>query len=96
MLYFFKIHNPTLVNRQGNDIGSQYRSAIFYNNNEEKELAKNIINIIDQNEIFPNKIATSLEPLQIFYEAEEYHQKYLEKHPNGYRCHVFNDFKIKF
>lgn len=85
--FFFQIHDPTTLNRQGNDIGTQYRSAIFYCNNEQKEVARNLIQQANNSAIFPDKIVTSLEKFDKFYEAEEYHQNYLANNPNGYNCH---------
>jgi methionine-S-sulfoxide reductase len=85
--YFFRIHDPTTFNRQGNDIGTQYRSAIFYADEVQKETAEKVISEIDQKQIFKSKIQTSLEPLTSFTSAEEYHQKYLQKNPGGYTCH---------
>ncbi len=85
--YFFRIHNPTTLNRQGNDIGESYRSAIFYQNEEEKQLAEAIIKIVDASERWSGKVATTLEPCSKFWAAEEYHQDYLVKNPDGYTCH---------
>ncbi len=85
--FFFKIHNPTTLNQQGNDMGTQYRSVIFYLNDQQKAIATDLIAKADQSGIFPGKIVTALEKLDTFYKAEEYHQDYLEKHPNGYTCH---------
>jgi len=90
--YFFKIHNPTTINRQGNDSGSQYRSAIFYITETQKNIAKDIINKIDNLKVWPSKIVTTVEQAKKFYDAEEYHQKYLEKNPNGYTCHFEREF----
>jgi peptide-methionine (S)-S-oxide reductase len=85
--YFFRIHNPTTVNRQGNDIGSSYRSAIFYQNDEEKSTAQEVINIVDENNRWEGKVVTTLEPCSTFWPAEPEHQDYLVKKPNGYTCH---------
>lgn len=89
--YFFKIHDPTTLNRQGNDIGTQYRSAIFYSSEDEKILAKNVIDSIDSKKLLKGNIKTSLEPLTTFTPAEEYHQDYLQKNPRGYTCHFERD-----
>lgn len=85
--FFFQIHDPTTPNRQGNDRGTQYRSAIFYANNEEKSIAEQVISEVDASGKWPGKVATTLEPLGVFYEGEDYHQDYLQKNPNGYTCH---------
>lgn len=86
--FFFQIHNPTTLNQQGNDRGTSYRSAIFYGNEEEKQEAENFIDIVNASGRFRDPVVTSLEPLDIFYPAEEYHQDYLEKNPGGYTCHA--------
>ena len=93
--YFFRIHNPTTINRQGNDIGSSYRSAIFYQNTEEKQIAEKIIQIVNDSKKWYGIVATSLEPYSKFWKAEEYHQDYLVKKPNGYTCH-FERFDSSF
>jgi len=85
--YFFRIHNPTTVDRQGNDIGSSYRSAIFFQNEEEKTIAKEVIKIVNDSGRWGAKTATTLEPFTKFWDAEPNHQDYLVKHPNGYTCH---------
>jgi len=85
--YFYRIHNPTTVDQQGNDRGSSYRSAIFFQNEEEKQIAKEIIKIVDQSERWGAKVVTTLEPFTKFWPAEDYHQDYLVKNPNGYTCH---------
>jgi peptide-methionine (S)-S-oxide reductase len=86
--FFFQIHNPTTLNRQGNDIGDSYRSAIFYGNGEEKKEAENFIDIVNKSGRWGAPVVTTLEPLGVFYEAEEYHQDYLQKNPGGYTCHA--------
>ena len=85
--YFFRIHNPTTLNRQGNDIGSSYRSAIFFQNEEEKEIAQKMIDIVNRSGRWKAKVVTTLETFKKFWPAEEHHQDYLVKHPNGYTCH---------
>lgn len=85
--YFFRIHNPTTIDRQGNDIGSSYRSAIFYQNEVEKEIALRMINIVDKSNRWQDPVVTALEPYTKAWPAEEYHQDYLVKHPDGYTCH---------
>lgn len=85
--WFFQIHDPTTKNRQGNDIGTQYRSAIFYASPEQKKVAEETIAEINASKIWPGPIVTELSPLGEFWEAEAFHQNYLERYPNGYTCH---------
>ncbi len=85
--FFFQIHDPTTLNQQGNDRGSSYRSAIFYANQAEKSEAEKMIEIVEKSGRWKNKVVTTLEPLEKFYLAEEYHQNYLQKDPQGYTCH---------
>lgn len=85
--YFFTIHDPSTVDRQGNDIGSSYRSALFIQNEQERSDAEEIIAIVDESGRWPGKVVTTLEPFTKFWPAEDYHQDYLVKHPNGYTCH---------
>lgn len=85
--YFFQIHNPTTRNRQGNDIGASYRSAIFFLNEEQKEVAEQLIQEMDASGIWPGKIVTEVVPAGDFWDAEEEHQAYLQKNPYGYTCH---------
>ena len=84
---FFKIHNPRTINQQGNDMGTQYRPAIFYINHDQKQIAQKIIKKIDGSHVWGAPIVTSLEQFSSFYPAEESHQKYLIKNPSGYTCH---------
>ena len=94
--YFFRIHDPTTKNRQGNDIGTQYRSAIFTNDESEKKTIKDLIKKIDDEGAYENPVATTIEKFEGFHEAEDYHQDYLKKNPNGYNCHLLRaDFKFK-
>lgn len=86
--FFFQIHNPTTLNQQGNDHGTSYRSAIFYANEEEKKTAEEFIKIVDDSKRWKDPVVTTLEPLTVFYPAEEYHQDYLQKNPRGYTCHA--------
>ena len=86
--FFFQIHNPTTLNQQGNDIGTSYRSAIFYGNEEEKKEAENFIDIVNKSGRWKDPVVTTLEPLTKFYLAEDYHQDYLQKNPSGYTCHA--------
>lgn len=85
--FFFRIHDPTTLNRQGNDVGTSYRSAIFYATPEEKHDAEEMIELTNQSGLYQGEVATSLEPLTQFWSAEEYHQDYLQKNPGGYTCH---------
>ncbi|SFI27226.1 peptide-methionine (S)-S-oxide reductase MsrA [Halpernia frigidisoli] len=85
--YFFRIHNPTTIDQQGNDKGSSYRSAIFYQNDEEKETAQEVIDIVDKSNKWKADAVTTLEPYSTFWQAEPEHQDYLLKQPNGYTCH---------
>ena len=89
--YFFRLHDPTTLNRQGNDRGTQYRSAIFYNYPEQKKLAEKIKNEIDLSKKWKNPVVTEIVPATTFYPAEDYHQKYLQKNPGGYTCHYLRD-----
>ncbi len=86
--FFFQIHNPTTLNQQGNDKGTSYRSAIFYKNDEEHEIAEEMIDIVNNSERWNDQVVTTLEPLTRFWPAESYHQDYLQKSPNGYTCHA--------
>lgn len=87
LMYFFKIHDPTTTNRQGNDVGSQYRSAIFYLNESQKEVAQNVIQKIEKSGAWKKPIVTEVKSASTFYPAEGFHQDYLQHHPNGYTCH---------
>jgi peptide-methionine (S)-S-oxide reductase len=91
--YFFRIHNPTTVDRQGNDRGSSYRSAIFFQNEDEKKDAEALIKIVNDSGKWDGKVVTTLEPYSTFWKAEPEHQDYLVRIPNGYTCHFerFND-----
>lgn len=86
--YFFQIHNPTTLNQQGNDIGTSYRSAIFYADATEKATAEEMISIVTASKRWRDPVVTTLEPLTHFWLAEEYHQDYLQKNPGGYTCHA--------
>jgi peptide-methionine (S)-S-oxide reductase len=85
--FFFQIHDPTTRNRQGNDVGTSYRSAIFYSNDEQKKTAEDLIKEIDASGKWPRKVVTEVAPAGDFWDAEEEHQDYLQKHPYGYTCH---------
>lgn len=93
--FFFQIHDPSTKNRQGNDLGSSYRSAIYYTNDAQKAVAEDTIADVDASGIWPGKVATELAPAGDFWEAEAEHQDYLERLPNGYTCHfVRPDWKL--
>jgi len=85
--FFFQIHDPTTRNRQGNDIGTSYRSAIFYTSPEQKRIAEETIAEVDAAKLWPGKVVTEVAPVGPFWEAEPEHQDYLERYPNGYTCH---------
>lgn len=85
--YFFQIHDPTTLNRQGNDVGTSYRSAIFYTSDEQKRVAEETIADVNASGIWPGKVVTEVKPAGEFWEAEPEHQDYLERYPNGYTCH---------
>jgi peptide-methionine (S)-S-oxide reductase len=85
--YFFQIHDPTTPNRQGNDRGPSYRSAIYYTSPEQKRVAEDTIADVEASELWPGPVVTEVEPVGDFWEAEPEHQDYLEKYPNGYTCH---------
>lgn len=94
--FFFQIHNPTTLNQQGNDRGTSYRSAIFYGNEEEKDEALKFIKIVNDSKRWKDPVVTTLEPLGVFYKAEDYHQDYLVKNPAGYTCHaIYFDSYLK-
>jgi peptide-methionine (S)-S-oxide reductase len=85
--FFFQIHDPTTLNRQGNDVGASYRSAIFYVNDEQKKLAEETIADVEASGLWPGKVVTEVSPVGDFWEAEPEHQDYLERYPGGYTCH---------
>jgi len=89
--YFFRMHNPTTKNQQGNDLGSQYRSAIFYHSLEQKKTALEVIKKIESQKKWNGAIVTEVVEVSKFYPAEEYHQDYLQKNPQGYTCHWLRD-----
>lgn len=90
--YFFTIHDPTTINRQGNDIGTQYRSSIFYTSNSQKNIIDAVIKKIETSNIWKKPLATISEQANRFYDAEAYHQKYLLENPGGYTCHFERKF----
>jgi methionine-S-sulfoxide reductase len=91
--FFFRLHDPTTLNRQGNDVGSSYRSAIFYENEQQKEAAQKKIKEWDASGRWKKPIVTEVTKASKFYRAEDYHQDYLVKKPAGYTCHYFREFK---
>lgn len=91
---FFRMHNPTTRNRQGNDIGTQYRSAIFYLNDEQKSTAVDVIETVDASGDWNAKVVTEVVPFKDFWRAEDYHQKYLVRQPHGYTCHYMRRMNL--
>ena len=85
--FFFQIHDPTTRDRQGNDVGSSYRSAIFYTSEEQRRIAEDTIADVEASGLWPGKVVTEVRPAGPFWEAEEEHQDYLLKYPDGYTCH---------
>jgi peptide-methionine (S)-S-oxide reductase len=93
--FFFQIHDPTTRNRQGNDIGLSYRSAIFYRDAAQKQVAEDTIADVDASDLWPGKVVTEIAPAGPFWEAEPEHQDYLERLPHGYTCHFIRpDWKL--
>ena len=92
---FFQIHDPTTKNRQGNDTGTSYRSAIFYLDDEQRRVAENTVADVDASGLWPGKVVTEIVPAGPFWQAEPEHRDYLERHPDGYTCHfVRPDWKL--
>jgi len=89
--YFFRLHDPTTLNRQGNDMGSQYRSAIFWNSDEQRRTAERVKADVDASGKWEKKVVTEIVKAGPFYQAEDYHQDYLQKNPGGYTCHYLRD-----
>ena len=85
--FFFQIHDPTTKNRQGNDLGTSYRSAIFYLDADQQRIAQETIADVDASDLWPGKVVTDVSPAADFWEAEPEHQDYLQRHPHGYTCH---------
>lgn len=93
--FFFQIHDPTTRNRQGNDLGTSYRSAIFYTSDEQKRIAEDTIADVEASGLWPGKVVTEVAPAGEFWEAEPEHQDYLERYPDGYTCHFIRpDWKL--
>ncbi len=92
---FFQIHDPTTMNRQGNDVGESYRSAIFYTSDEQRQVAEDTIADVEASGLWPGKVVTEVTEAGPFWEAEPEHQDYLQRIPNGYTCHfVRPDWKL--
>jgi methionine-S-sulfoxide reductase len=91
---FFKMHDPTTANRQGNDVGTQYRSAIFFHGDKQKETALALMRKIDKSGAWGAKLTTEVAPAGVFYPAEDYHQHYLVKHPGGYDNHYLRNISF--
>jgi methionine-S-sulfoxide reductase len=89
--WFFRLHDPTTLNRQGNDVGTQYRSAIFPQTREQQEIAERVIARVQASGKWKRPITTSIEPASTWYNAEAYHQDYLRNNPGGYTCHYMRD-----
>ena len=89
---FFKMHNPTTINQQGNDKGTQYRSSIFYTNEEQKIIALQVIGLVNKSKKWEDSVVTEVKNFTNFYPAEESHQKYILKNPDGYSCHFVRKF----
>jgi peptide methionine sulfoxide reductase msrA/msrB len=93
--FFFKMHDPTTLNRQGNDIGTSYRSAIFYHDEEQRQIAERVKAKVDKSGAWKRPVVTEIVPAKTFWTAEEYHQDYLEKNPGGYTCHYVRPIKFE-
>lgn len=89
--YFFRLHDPTTANRQGNDIGTQYRSAIFVHDEAQKQTAEQVRSEVERSGKWPRPVVTEIVPASEFFSAETYHQDYLRKNPGGYTCHFLRD-----
>ena len=94
LVLFFKMHDPTTLNRQGNDRGTQYRSAIFTHSEEQRKIAEALKAKIEKSGAWKKPLTTEITPAKTFYPAEEYHQKYLVKHPHGYDNHYLRDLRF--
>ncbi|HWW60626.1 MAG TPA: bifunctional methionine sulfoxide reductase B/A protein [Thermoanaerobaculia bacterium] len=92
--FFFKLHDPTTMNRQGNDVGTSYRSAIFYHDEKQREVAERVKARVDKSGAWKRPVVTEIVPAKEFWTAEAYHQDYLQKNPGGYTCHYVRDIKF--
>jgi peptide-methionine (S)-S-oxide reductase len=88
---FFRLHDPTTLNQQGNDRGTQYRSAIFYHDDEQRETAERVKREVDRSGKWPRPVVTEIVPCDQFWPAESEHQDYLQKYPHGYNCHYWRE-----
>ena len=95
LLFFFKFHDPTTKNRQGNDIGTSYRSAIFYHDEEQRQVAEKVKERVDKSGAWKRPVVTEIVPAKEFWSAEDYHQEYLQKNPGGYTCHYVRNIKFE-
>ena len=93
--FFFKLHDPTTKNRQGNDMGTSYRSAIFVHDDEQRQIAEKVKAKVDASGAWKRPVVTEIVPAREFWTAEDYHQDYLQKNPNGYTCHYVRDISFK-
>lgn len=91
LMFFFTMHDPTTENRQGNDVGTQYRSEIFAHSPEQKQAALSVIEKVNASGKWPKPLVTKVSDYSQFYSAEDYHQDYLQKNPGGYTCHFIRD-----
>jgi methionine-S-sulfoxide reductase len=94
LLFFFRMHNPTIPNRQGNDLGTQYRSVIFVQSEEQRKTAHEVIALVNAAGHWKKPVVTEVVSASEFWPAETYHQKYLKKNPRGYTCHFVRDFQF--
>ncbi|MDX1582572.1 MAG: peptide-methionine (S)-S-oxide reductase MsrA [Thermoanaerobaculia bacterium] len=89
--YFFRLHDPTTPNQQGNDVGTQYRSTIFYHDDRQREIAERVKREVDASGKWSRPVVTEIVPADTFWKAESYHQDYLQRYPYGYNCHYLRD-----
>jgi len=94
LVFFFKLHDPTTMNRQGNDVGSSYRSAIFYHDEEQRRIAEKVKARVDKSGAWKRPVVTEIVPAKKFWTAEAYHQDYLQKNPHGYTCHYVRNISF--
>jgi methionine-S-sulfoxide reductase len=95
LTFFFKMHDPTTLNRQGNDVGSSYRSAIFYHDDAQRQAAERVKAKVDKSGAWKHPVVTEIVPAKEFWSAEDYHQDYLRKNPGGYTCHYVRPIKFE-
>jgi methionine-S-sulfoxide reductase len=94
LVFFFKLHDPTTMNQQGNDMGSSYRSAIFYHDEEQRQIAEKVKARVDKSGAWKRPVVTEIVPAKKFWTAEAYHQDYLQKNPHGYTCHYVRNISF--